>query len=152
MAQQPNRGSINQADIMPATVTLVTGQYCKIGEVVCPAGLYKSIGFGASNSQSDAQGRMYVKLSTSAPAEITGKFRISIFSPQDRNMYTIFEAPSAALNQNVADRTKQIPMPETNYAIGKDYKFVFEFKPDTAGTITLANSVIQIDTTEQLLN
>jgi hypothetical protein len=43
-------------------------------------------------------------------------------------------------------------MPELPYAIGKDFKFVFEFKPDTAGTVTQAQSVIQIDTTEQLLN
>lgn len=148
---RPNRGSLSQTDIMAASTALVVGQYNKIGEVICPAGLYKKIGYGASNSQSDAQGRMYAKLNTAASAEITGKLRISVFSPQDRSMAVIFEAPSAALNQNASDRTKQIPMPELPFAIGKDYKFVFEFKPDTAGAITAAQSVIQIDTTEQLL-
>jgi TRAP-type C4-dicarboxylate transport system substrate-binding protein len=76
---QPNRGSLNQVDCMTASTALVVGQYNKIGEVVCPAGLYKKIGFGQSVSQSDAQGRMYAKLQTAASAEITGKLRISVF-------------------------------------------------------------------------
>lgn len=153
--QQPNRGSISQNDIMAgnwAAPVLIAGQYVKIGEVIIPAGLYKTIGFGQNGDQSNAQGRIYCKLQTAVPAEITGKLRISVFSPQDRNMYTVMEIPSAALNQNATDRTKQAPLPETSYAIGKDYKFVFEFKADTAGTVVNAQSVIQIDTTEQLIN
>lgn len=158
--QAPIRGSINQNDVFQlngvatAQVQLVAGQYVKIGEFIVGAGLYKSIGYGASVAQSDAQGRIYAKLQTAAPLEQTGKLRISIFSPQDRNLATLGEWPSSSLNQNFTDRTKWIPFPQSLASVGFNYKLVFEFKadPGNAGIVTLANSVIAMDSTEQLTN
>lgn len=153
--QAPNRGSLNQSDLMSADVAVVTGTYQRIGSYTMPAGLYKSIGFGTSSSYADAAGRMFAKVmdNTASPgAEVTGKFRISIFSPQDRAMYTVGEWPTSALDSNQTDRTKWVPSPKSQYNIGKDYKFVVEFKPDRACTVSATNSIIQIDTTEQLIN
>lgn len=154
----PVRAAITEADVFQidgvasASVALVAGQWTKLGELITPAGMYRSIGFGTSSAQSDATGRIYCKLNTNTPAEITGRLRIAIFTPQDRNLVTLGEWHSSALDQNATDRSKQLPNPEMRQAIGKDYKFVFEFKADTAGTVTKADSVIVIDSTEQLLN
>lgn len=158
MAQMPIRTALTQLDVFMlagsavTNVTLVQGQWVKLGENICPAGLYRSIGYGSNGSQADATGRIYVKLNSSTPTEQTGRFRISIFSPQDRSMMVLGEWHSSALDQNATDRTKQLPLPQIQAQIGKDYKFVFEFKADAAGlTVTAANSVIVIDCTEQLL-
>jgi hypothetical protein len=158
--QFPVRGAITQADVFQlnnapiagGSVVCTAGQWNKLGEKIILAGLYVSLGFGSSNAQSDATGRVYSKLCITGAIERTGRLRISIFTPQDRNMVTLGEWHTSALNQNPTDRSKQLPFPEMPQAIGKDYKFVFEFKPDVTGTITLADSVIVIDTTEQLLN
>jgi hypothetical protein len=153
MGQAPNRGALDQNDIMAGDVVVVANQYQKIGEVIIPAGLYKSIGFGSSQSQADAIGRLFLKMMDNAgtPVEVTGRFRIQVFTPQDRPYRLVNEWPSSATSQGQTDRTKQIPSPESMYAAGKDYKFVFEFRPSRACTISKANSLIQIDTTEQLL-
>jgi hypothetical protein len=154
MGQLPNRGALDQNDIMAGDVVVVANQYQKIGEVIIPAGLYKSLGFGSSQSQADAIGRLFVKMmdnSTAPGLEVTGRFRVQVFTPQDRPYILVNEWPTSATSQGQTDRTKQIPNPESTYAAGKDYKFVFEFRPSRACTISKSQSFIQIDTTEQLL-
>lgn len=158
MPQMPIRTALTEQDVFKVagsavtSVLLVKDTWVKLGEWICPAGLYKSIGFGANGSQSDATGRIYCKLNSSTPAEQTGRLRISIFSPQDRTMMVLGEWHSSALDQNATDRSKQLPLPQILAQIGKDYKFVFEFKADATGlTVTAADSVIVIDSTEQLL-
>src|SRR5690348_14484883 len=115
--QQSVRAAITQADVFQlagvatASVTLVNGQWVKLGEQIVPAGLYRSIGFGSSGSQSDATGRIYCKLNTAASVEVTGRLRISIFTPQDRNLVTLGEWHSSSLDANATDRSKQLPSP-----------------------------------------
>lgn len=158
--QPPIRGSMNQNDVFQlngvatASVQLVVGQYVKLGEFIVGAGLYKTLGYGQSVAQSDAQGRIYSLLATAGAVEQTGKLRMSIFSPQDRNLQTLGEWPSSSLSKNFADRTKWIPFPMMMQSVGFNYKIVFEFKadPGNGGLVTLAQSVIAIDTTELLTN
>lgn len=150
--QTPNRSALNQNDIMAGDVTVVASTYVKIGSTTIPAGIYRGVGYGMSASQADAQGRIYCKMQNATPAELTGTLRVSIWDPQDRPMEVIDEWPTAALNSSATDRTKQIPLPFDGRFVGKDYKIVFEFKSDTSDTLKKANTTIQLDMTNQLIN
>lgn len=146
-----NRSVLTVNDLMAGDVAVVSGQFNKIGQFVMPAGYYRSIGYGASNSQADAVGRFYLKLQNATPAELTGRIRLEIYTPTDRPFPNgiIGEWHTSSLDSNASDRTKQIPLPEDFRAIGKDYKFVISFEPDTSDTVKKANSVFYIDCTDE---
>jgi hypothetical protein len=133
--------------ISAATVTLTAGQYTKLGEYKVQAGETVEVGFGVLSGMDNAIGRIYALMQTSAPAEIKGKLRLQLYSPQDRPLEIIWELRTEALNTSSSDRTKQTPLPECNIVATEDKKIVLEFLPDSTATLTKANCTLIMDTT-----
>lgn len=153
------RGNWGPADIIgAATVTLISGEWKTIGEVVVPADQLIGLGYGGEGTQDQAPGRLYVDLkdNSQTPAAITGQFRIEIQSSNDmplgsRPVLIDYDLATTALG--ATDRAGRLPMPFTNIFLSKDKKFVFKVKnsASSAQTLSRANSSVEIDITKQLV-
>jgi hypothetical protein len=147
------RSALTVNDFMsPAgTVACTGGIFTRIGARIIQAGELLSLGFGPQGGQNDSQGRIFVDMrdnSASPGAVVPGVVRLTAYTPQDRPLVILAEFRVETLNQNSADRTKQLPWPESIYQISEDKKLVLEFKPDATATIAQANTKMVIDITE----
>jgi hypothetical protein len=145
------RSALTTSDFMTGTVACTQGLFTRLGARVIQAGELLSLGFGTQSGQQDAQGRIFVDIrdNTASPgAVVPGVVRLTVYTPQDRPLVILAEFRVETLNQNSADRTKQLPFPESIYQLSEDKKLVVEFKPDATATISNANTKMVIDITE----
>lgn len=142
------RSAFTKNELITGDIALVTGQYNRLGQYVVQAGEQISVGFGALSGMDNAIGRIFAVFNTAATAEIKGKVRLSIYSPQDRPMRIIGEWRTEALNTNATDRTKQTPLPEGIELVTEDKKIVLEFLPDAAATLAKAQTNLFFDITQ----
>lgn len=147
---QTFRTAFTLDNFMTASKAVIAGEFTKIGEYKVQAGEIIEVGYGGIASQSDAIGRIYAKFATSASAEVTGKLRMHVYSPQNRPLRIIHEFHTSALNTVETDRTKQTPLPYSDIQIGEDYKLVLEFEPDANATIDPTKSKLIMDMTQSV--
>jgi hypothetical protein len=142
------RDAFTQNDLMSkATYSVVAGETVRLGAYVVKAGEVVSMGCGRSDGQENATGRIYA-LIKNATVELTGKLRISVYSPQDRPITILGEYRTNILSANATDRTKQLPFPESPVWVQEDQKIVLEFTPDvTDAALTKAQCVLLFDIT-----
>jgi hypothetical protein len=150
-------GALTKADLFNtaglaaggASIALLANQFNKLGERIIQAGERIEIGFGALSGMDNAVGRINIKMMDTAgtPVEIKGLIRLTALTPQNRFLETVFELRSEQANANSTDRTKWRPLPEQNVVLTEDKKFVLEFWPDAAATLSRANSEVLIDVT-----
>lgn len=154
MAQQIKetyRSSMTEDDIIgSATVNVLKGVPTKLGEYVVRAGEMVSIGYGEQKGLHDATGRIFAKLLDSASAELRGKLRLSVFSPQDRPELILAEYDTDIVNDNETDRTKQTPFAEHGAMIREDQKLVLEFIAKADGAVDKSKSKVLFDTTQYI--
>jgi hypothetical protein len=132
--------------ISAATVAVVAGEAKVLGKYQVKAKEIVEPGVGLNGAQSDALGRLYMKIMDNAgtPAEVTGVLRLSVWTPQNRQVLIIDEWPTEDVSQNPTDRTKQFPFPETGVEVTEDMQLVLEFIADTSATVSKANSDIRM--------
>lgn len=143
------RSTWTAKDFIKDNTILTAGKWVEIGEFIPSAGLYYTPGFGFSSSQSDADGRVFFNLQ-SATAEIKGALRLACYTPDEQPVpggAIKWEARTEALNSVEADRTKQLPHPEMDFALGEDYRFKLMFKADANATIDAAKCKMLMDIT-----
>jgi hypothetical protein len=145
------RSALTTSDFMTGTVACTQGLFTRLGARTIQAGELLSLGFGTQSGQQDAQGRIFVDVrdNTASPGAIVpGVVRLTVYTPQDRPLVILAEFRVETLNQNSADRTKQLPFPESIYQLSEDKKLVIEFKPDATATVSNTNTKMVIDITE----
>lgn len=145
------RSALTVNDFMSGTVPCTQGIFTRLGARVIQAGELMSLGFGQESGQNNAQGRIFVDIrdNTASPgAVVPGVVRLTAYTPQDRPLVILAEFRVETLNQNSADRTKQLPFPESIYQLSEDKKLVVEFKPDATTTVSNTNTKMVIDITE----
>ena len=152
------RSNLIMTDIMQEdTVSLIQGEWTKIGEVVVKADELIGMGYGGNSAQNMAEGRIFLDLkdNSSTPAVIKGDFRIMLQSSQDIPIGTKpvwFEVNLDILRSGSSDRNGQIPFYFENLMLSKDKKFTFWVKCSESGkTLSKANSTALIDITKQLV-
>lgn len=150
MATNYFRSAFTKAELLNIAATIVCnqGQFNRLGAYNVPAGEVVSPGYAGQSGQSEAQGRIYVKLQDATPAVVNGLLRLSIFSPQDRPIEIIQEWRTETLLTSATDRTLQVPFPEFDAWITEDKKVVLEFKPDATSTLVVANCTFILDSTK----
>jgi hypothetical protein len=127
-----------------------TGMFNKIGEYKVEAGETITIGQGSGGYDS-AIGRIFADLrdNSAAPgAKMTGKIRLSVWSPQDRPLWIMKEFHTSKLDTSATDVTKQTPLNEGDDVLTEDKKLVIEFRPDVEGTISKSQSTFVMDITQ----
>lgn len=145
------RTAMRLQDFMTGDVSVVTGQYNKLGEYVVKAGERLALGWGDFHGQQDADGRIYADFkdnSASPGASIEGQVQLAIYDPNDHPLVILDEFRTEQLRTNSSDRTKQMPFPIQTVGATRDKKVVLYFKPDVAGTVGLANSSLLMDITK----
>jgi hypothetical protein len=144
------RSTLNQAQLIgSATVVCTAGSFTQLGEYQVLPGDMIALGYSDLDDQSGAVGRIYVKLSTSAPAEIPGTYRLSLMSEADRQLSIEFECRTEITDSNPTDRTKQLPFEVSATWLTNYKRFQLSFSPDATATVALANSVILVDITKE---
>lgn len=147
------RSALTTSDFMSSgsTVACTAGLFTRLGARTIQAGELLSPGFGNQSGQQDAQGRIFIDLrdnGTTPGAQVAGKVRLTVYTPQDRPLVILYEFRTETLNQNNNDRTKLLSFPESLYQISEDKKLVLEFCPDSTVTVGATNTKMVIDITE----
>jgi len=137
------RSALIASNFQSADVAVTQNQFTEIGRHVVGSGMYLTLGYGFSNSQVDADGRIYALIKDTADATLEGTLLISIYTPEDRHHRDLFEARTEDLNSSLTDRQKQIPFPEMDTGYGKDWIYKIFFKPDATGK-TVDNGLTKI--------
>ncbi|QHA00531.1 hypothetical protein [Dehalobacter restrictus] len=148
------RSAFTESDLIDgATVSVLAGQFVKLGEYQVQAGELVAVGYGAESGQESAQGRIYALLKDgeAVPGIINGVVRVSIYSPQDRPIEILQEYRTETLNTSSTDRTKQVPLPLINAFVSEDKKIVLEMKADANATLTKANCDLIMDITKAVV-
>ena len=148
------RSSLTESEMITNTTTAVlAGQPVKLGEYVVSAGEMIMTGFGSHSGLHDATGRFYAKImdNQATPAELNGKLRLSIYSPQNRPIRILHEFDTQTVNDNENDRTKQMPFPANGIFISEDKKLVLEFISKTTATVDKADCKILFDVTQAVV-
>lgn len=144
------QSTLINADLGFADKALTAGQMTRIGEYKVPAGEELSLGAGIYDDLERATGRLYLKVQTSAPAEIKGLMRISVYSPQDRPIEILYEGRTELTGASTT-RNLQIPMKEHAVNIREDQKLVIEFKADSTATMANAQTSLLMDVTKYVV-
>lgn len=142
-----------------ATVSLIPGNFTKIGEYVVKADELVGLGRGQYDALNTAIGRLYAdfKDNSNTPVAITnGTFRVMLQSSQDipigqKPVYVDVDLSQLVLGQtNPAER---FVLPFDGTMLSKDKKFVFYIKNNTTSAVTLskANSTVEMDITRALI-
>ena len=141
-----------------ATVTLVKNEWKEIGTVTVPADQLIGLGYGPQSGQDDAVGRIFMDLvdNTASPVDIAGLFRIMITSSNDLPLGSrpvLIEYDLNTLRLGASDRAGRLPIPFTGIMLSKDKKFKFLVKntASSAQTLELADSLVEIDITKQMV-
>jgi hypothetical protein len=143
------RSTLNEAQLFAsATVVCTAGQYNRIGEYKILAGELLALGYGDSNDQAGAIGRIYMLFDVAGPTEVPGIYRITQMSASDRPGIILWESRTEITNANATDRTKQLPLNESPYFIGQDKRIAIDFMPDATATVTKADSKFRLDVTK----
>lgn len=146
------RSTLSQNDLISsATVVCTAGQMNLLGEYKVVPGEMVAMGFGDDSTQSNAIGRLYMLIDTSAPLEIPGVVRLVVMSATDRQYQIVYESRNEIIDANPTDRTKQLPLPLFNLFITENKRLALFFQPDTTATVAKANSVIRVDVTRVAL-
>lgn len=153
MGQSIYRSTLSAVDLIDdATVSCTAGKWEYMGAYIVQAGEQISLGFGPQASQDSAVGRLFAKFmdSASESAEVAGKIRLSVWSPQNIPIGVFDEFDTDAINDNPSDRSKQMPFPDHIQDIQRDFKLVLEFKANATKTVSKANTSILMDVTRTL--
>jgi hypothetical protein len=144
------RSTFTELDLISATTVVCTaGQFTQLGEYKVLAGDIVSLGYSDLDDQCGAVGRIYCSLKDATPADAPGTIRLSLMSSADRQLSIEFETHTSIVNQNLTDRTKQLPFEVSDTWLGIDKRFQLSFNPTTTVTLTKANCVIRIDITKE---
>jgi hypothetical protein len=144
------RSTLNQAQLIATASTVCTaGTFTQLGEYSVLPGDLIALGYSDLDDQSGAVGRIYVKLQTSAPAEIAGTYRLALMSEADRQLSIEFECRTEISDNNLTDRTKQLPFEVSATWLSNFKRFQLSFNPDTTATVSLANSQVLVDITKE---
>lgn len=141
--------AFTENEFLNGDTSVTTGSYHRIGAYQVQAGERVTLGAGQIRSMSDAVGRIFADLkdNASTPADIDGKLRFTINSPQDQHKTTLVEFSTKQLRTSISDRTQMLPLAEFLTGVKEDSKLVLEFKPDRDGTVSATNSSMLIDMT-----
>lgn len=140
-----------------ATVSLVAGNYTKIGQYVVLADEMVGMGKGAFSSQNESIGRLYAAfIDENGNPVINGKFRIMTMSSQDipiGSRPVLIDVDLAALTTGQTNPEQRYVFPFDGTLLSKDKKFVFFVKNTAPSAITLAkeNSKVLMDITRALI-
>jgi len=146
MAGEKYRSAFTKADLLKAdSIAVVKGESIWLGSYQVPVGENVILGWGNSNDQAGADGRIRVDLNTSTPAEVNGTIRIALYSPLNRLITYVDEFRTETLRAGDDDRTKQVPFSERKYQVTPFKKIVVEFVPDADATISKADSTLIMD-------
>jgi hypothetical protein len=146
------RSTFNQNQLIStATVACTAGIFTQLGEYRVLAGEQVAVGYGDGEFLTNAQGRIYALMNTSAPAEIPGVLRVVVMSATDRPYQIMWETRTEIIDANPTDRTKQTEFPLLNLFVTQDKRIALFFNPDTTATVALANTVIRLDITRVAL-
>lgn len=144
------RSAFTASDLIgSATVSLVAGAITRLGEYKVQAGELVTVGFASQDGQNNAVGRLFMELkdTTATPVVLNGKVRMSVYSPQNRNLVILGEWRTETLSHGKTDRSLMTPLPENNIWVSEDKRIVLEFISDTTATLSKTNSTILMDTT-----
>lgn len=141
--------SFTENEFLSSDVAVTTNAYHRIGSYQVRAGERITLGHGQSNAFSDAIGRIFadIKDNASTPANLDGKLRFVVNSPQDQHKKTLVEFNTRKLRSDINDPTKQLPLAEFNTGVKEDSKLVIEFKPERDATVSATNTTMLIDMT-----
>lgn len=154
-----HRAGWNAADFMTAlAIVTAAGGFQRLGAKKIDAGIGYNLGWGATASQSDADGRIFMDIRDNAAspgAETQGDIRIDVHDPTDHVIETLCDFRTEQLRTVLADRTKQIAFAAVRapgaagvLIIGEDYSFVIKFRPDVDVTVSHLNTKIFMDVGE----
>ena len=151
------RGNWGASDVIgAATVVLIKNEWKEIGKVTVPADQLIGLGYGGVGTQDAAMGRLFVNLNAAGPTAITGQFRIMITSSNDLPLGSrpvLIDYDLATTKLGSTSRSDRLPMPFTEIMLSKDkvFKFLVKNNAAAAQTLTLADSVVEIDITKQMV-
>lgn len=149
------RSSLSEQELISTTtVSVLAGQPVKLGEYIVKAGEMIMLGYETKAGLDDAVGRFFADIrdnGTTPGAQLKGKLRLSVFSPQDRPIQILAEFDTDIVNDNPSDRTKQTPFPANGIYLSEDKKLVLEFISRTNATVGKANTVLLFDTTQAVV-
>lgn len=150
--QNAYKSTLNQS-IMGTDPTTVVGQYVEIARYIVVAGQGIALGYGNLAGQSDAIGRIYMKIIDDTAGDVTlepGMIRIEARNPQDRPIATLFEARTEDLNCNaLASPTPadKVSFPMMKDVLTEDFAIVVLLKADAADILDTTDCVMSIDIT-----
>ena len=145
------RSTLNAAQLITADTLCTAGIFTQLGEYQVLPGDLISLGYSDLDDQSGAVGRIYVKLvtTTSGNAEISGTYRLSLMSEADRQLSIEFECRTEITDNNITDRTKQLPFEVSSTWLSNYKRFQLSFCPDSTDTVSKSVSKILIDITKE---
>lgn len=132
------------------TINVFAGQPVRLGEFTVPADVEISFGQGDLVGQNTAIGRFFADIKN-ATGEVNGLLRIAIYNSQNNHLSTLMEYRTERARMGATDPTQRISLARRIEDITRDRKIVLEFIADADGTITKADSRIEIDITKILL-
>lgn len=145
------RSTFNQAQLISADTLCTAGTYTQLGEYQVLPGDLIALGYSDLDDQSGAVGRIYLKLvtTTSGNAEIPGTYRLSLMSEADRQLSIEFECRTEISDNNLTDRTKQLPFEVSPTWLSAYKRFQLSFCPDSTDTVQKSGSKLLIDITKE---
>jgi hypothetical protein len=144
------RSALTQADLIVTSTACLAGQFNLLGEYKVLPGELLAVGYGSSDGQENAIGRIFSFIST-VSAEAPGMIRITAQSATDRQYEIVYESRTEIVDQNATDRTKQLPYPLFNLFLSENKRWALWFEPDVNATITKHDSTFRIDCTRVAL-
>ena len=141
--------TLTETDLI-ADTAVVTGKYNLLGTgYTIPAQQEYWVGQGGGNEPMN-QGYIYVYLKVDGGTEATGKVRIAVYTANDELKGIIYEEEEEILHGDLADRNKKQALPvDRSIKAGKDDYIAVLFKPDSAVTITVSDSIILLPVTNR---
>lgn len=145
------RSTLNNAQLITADTLCTAGTFTQLGEYQVLPGDLIALGYSDLDDQSGAVGRIYAKFvtTTAGNAEIPGTYRLSLMSEADRQLSIEFECRTEISNNNLTDRTKQLPFEVSTTWLSNFKRFQLSFNPDTTDTVKKSLTVVLVDITKE---
>jgi len=139
---------LDKNDFMTGDVQVFAGKWNKIGDFIVPAQNEYRFGYGSPNQPAN-QGYVYIFLkdTSATPVEVTGKVRLAVADYNERDVKNVFEEREEVLHGDLSDKNKMKPLPDTGVTAREDMRLQIYLMPDSNATVSKANSVIYIPTT-----
>jgi hypothetical protein len=137
---------LDTQDFLTSDVQVFAGKWNKIGDFIVPAQNEYRFGYG-SPSQPANQGYVYIYLRDTAGNEVKGKVRLAVADYNERDIKNVFEEREEVLHGDLSDKNKMKPLPDTGVTAREDMRLQIYLQPDSNATVSKANSVLYIPTT-----